>query len=60
MGKGSLESACETFLLGRLGTELADIYHGSLQAPLPPALQTLIDRLDGSCRESEHDPDEPC
>lgn len=45
-GAGSLEATCETFLLGRLGSELALIYHDTLQAPLPSGLQTLIDRLE--------------
>ena len=45
-GFGSLESACETMLLGRLGCEIASIYQDSLQAPLPPRLQELVDRLD--------------
>lgn len=45
-GFGSLETACETMLLGRLGSEIASIYQDSLQTPLPPRLQELVDRLD--------------
>lgn len=35
-------------LLGRLGGELALVYHDTLQSPLPPVLRELIDRLDAS------------
>lgn len=43
-----MEARCDALLLGRLGSELALIYHDTLQAPLPAALQELIDRLDPS------------
>ncbi|MGA0595545.1 hypothetical protein [Enterovirga sp. CN4-39] len=33
-------------LLGKLGHELAHIYHDTLQAPLPAGLRSLIDRLE--------------
>jgi hypothetical protein len=33
-------------LLGRLGHELANIYHDTLQAPLPSKLRALIERLE--------------
>ena len=46
----SLEATCETMLLGRLGSEIALIYHDTLQAPLPPRLQELIDRLNDVSR----------
>ena len=42
----SAEAACERLLLGRLGSELALIYHDTLQAPVPAGLQALIDRLE--------------
>lgn len=41
-----LDSPCETVLLGRIGSELALIYHDTLQSPLPPDLQELVERLD--------------
>lgn len=44
----SLEARCDAVLLGRLGNELARLYRDTLQAPLPPRLQALIDRLDGA------------
>ncbi len=52
---GSLSSQCDTLLLGRLSTELASIYRDTLQSPLPPRLQTLIDRLETAGLGS-HDP----
>ena len=45
-GPGSLEASCETMLLGRLGREIAGIYHDTLKSPLPPRLQELVDRLE--------------
>lgn len=42
----SLDGACDAVLLGRLGRELAILYRDTLHSPLPPRLQTLIDRLD--------------
>lgn len=51
-GAPSLETTCETMLLGRLGHEIARIYHDTLQSPLPPRLQELIDRLDDVTRGS--------
>ena len=56
-GSGSIETTCETLLLGRLGSELALIYHDTLQAPLPSGLQTLIDRLNDSKRGPTERPD---
>lgn len=41
----ALEAQCANVLLGRLGSELALIYHDTLQAPLPPGLQATVDRL---------------
>ena len=40
----------ESGLLRRLGSELALVYHDTLQAPLPPAMQRLIDRLEQESR----------
>ena len=57
-GGTSLSSRCDTLLLGRLGGELALIYHDTLHSPLPPRLQALIDRLEEasrSHRETDHD-----
>ena len=42
----SFETRCDAMLLGRLGHELANIYHDTLQAPLPSGLSALIDRLE--------------
>ncbi len=36
----------DTLLLGRFGQELAAVYHDTLQAPLPRALQLIVDRLE--------------
>ena len=49
----SLETACDAMLLGKLGHELAGIYHDTLQAPLPSGLQSLIDRLEAALGETE-------
>ena len=46
----SVETTCETFLLGRLSSELARIYGDTVHAPLPSRLQALIDRLDEACK----------
>lgn len=54
-GASSLETTCETMLLGRLGHEIARIYNDTLQSPLPPRLQELIDRLD-DVTQGSHDP----
>jgi uncharacterized protein YidB (DUF937 family) len=35
----------EKSLLGRLGDELAVVYHTTLQATLPAGLQSLVDKL---------------
>ena len=43
-----LDSPCETVLLGRIGRELALIYHDTLDSPLPSDLQELVERLDGN------------
>jgi hypothetical protein len=40
------DAPCETMLLGRIGRELALIYHDTLQSPLPPRLQELVERLE--------------
>lgn len=45
-GSDSLESTCEAMLLGRLGSEIASIYHDTLGSPLPARLQELVARLD--------------
>ena len=42
----SFETRCDAMLLGRLGHELANIYHDTLQAPLPSKLRALIERLE--------------
>ena len=42
----SLDARRETLLLGRIGSELALVYHDVLQAPLPPRLRELVERLD--------------
>jgi hypothetical protein len=42
----SLEGRYDAALLERLGSELAHVYHESLQASLPPALQELVNRLE--------------
>ena len=42
----SLDSPRETLLLGRIGSELALVYHDVLQSPLPPRLRELVERLD--------------
>jgi hypothetical protein len=41
----------DAMLLGRLGSELALIYHDTLQAPLPPGLRALVDRLDAAASQ---------
>lgn len=46
-GGAMLDSPSETVLLGRIGSELALIYHDILQSPLPPQLRELVERLDG-------------
>jgi hypothetical protein len=38
----------DAMLLGRLGSELALIYHDTLQAPLPAGLRALVERLDAA------------
>ena len=40
------EACYDARLLGRLGTELQQVYGDTLQAPLPYRLQALIDRLE--------------
>lgn len=47
---GSNEYSCDALLRGRLGSELALIYHDTLQAPLPPRLRALLERLDRPTR----------
>ena len=49
----SFETRCDAMLLGRLGSELAHIYHETLQAPLPAGLRNLIDQLDAALDQSE-------
>lgn len=49
----SLEAGCDRLLLGRLGSELALVYHDTLQAPLPTGLRRLIDRLDTCWRPED-------
>lgn len=45
-GGTHVECPCETALLGRIGSELALIYHDTLQSPLPQGMQELVERLD--------------
>ena len=40
------EVSCDTVLMGRLGSELALIYRDTLDAPLPPRLRSIVERLD--------------
>ncbi|MDB5512848.1 MAG: hypothetical protein JWR08_2331 [Enterovirga sp.] len=44
----------DAVLLGHLGSELALIYHDTLQAPLPAALQALIDRLESAIGDERY------
>lgn len=46
MSETSGEACYDARLLGRLGTELQQVYGDTLQAPLPNRLQALIDRLE--------------
>lgn len=52
-GGTMVDSPCETVLLGRIGSELALIYHDTLQSPLPQGLLELVERLDGEPRPEE-------
>lgn len=45
MSQVALDARCDTLLLGRLGRELARVYHDSLNAPVPARLQALIDQI---------------
>ena len=45
---GSLDQACGAALLGRLGRELAHVYGNVVEAPLPPRLKQLIERLEAA------------
>jgi hypothetical protein len=42
-------------LLGRIGRELALIYHDTLQAPLPASIQRIVDRLDQDAGQRRRD-----
>ncbi|MDB5557354.1 MAG: hypothetical protein JWQ36_288 [Enterovirga sp.] len=55
----SLETRCDAMLLGKLGHELANIYHDSLQAPLPSGLRSLIDRLEAALDQGEEPAPQP-
>ena len=44
----SLDAAPERLVLGRIGQQLALVYHDVLRSPLPPHLRELVDRLDRS------------
>lgn len=44
-GGTMIASPRETMLLGRIGRELALVYHDTLHAPLTPTLQALVERL---------------
>ncbi len=50
---GSFETRCEAMLLGKLGSELALVYHDTLQAPLPAGLRRLVEHLDAAVREGD-------
>ena len=52
----TLEGRCDTMLLGKLGHELAHIYHDTLQAPLPAGLRSLIERLEAVLDGGEASP----
>ncbi|NNM71408.1 hypothetical protein [Enterovirga aerilata] len=49
----SFETRCDAMLLGRLGRELAHVYHDTLHAPLPAALRALIDQLEAALDTGE-------
>lgn len=49
----SIESACGTALLARLGQEVAHLFDDALQQPLPPRLRSLIEKLDRTRPEGE-------
>ncbi len=56
---GSFETRCDAMLLGRLGHEIAHIYHDTLHAPLPAGLRSLIDRLEAALDQGESHQPEP-
>ena len=49
----SHEASCGTALLGRLGQELAHVYGDVVEAPLPPQLKQLLERLEAVLQSSE-------
>ena len=51
-----IDSPCETLLLGRIGHELAHLYHDTLHSPLPADMQELIERLDHDVQMPEGSP----
>ena len=59
LSHASLEARCDAMLLGKLGHELAHIYHDTLQSPLPSRLASLIERLEAALDGSERAEEEP-
>lgn len=54
-GGTMVSSPRHTMLLGRIGRELALIYHDTLQAPLPASIQKIIDQLDEESGQQRQD-----